>query len=601
MARRLKGGIRIRLLMYGIGVAIPLTYVGLAGIWAMWDATRLQLDDSIKKQAEISALAFKQWIETQREPLTTVATYFAEQQTPPPEFERILRLIVDARSHWAGLSIVDDEGETLFMKPDHNRPLSPDHAGRLLAGLQERPWAIDTDWPEGDAGGLMLIAVPVRSGGAVIAQVDVARMSEILLQEIKLFDQSVFSVIGPQGRLILYHNPSPETQIGRDLSESPLLSSLGSRQTAVVELESPIDGMRRVYGLARAGDTGCVAMVGLPSETLYAPARQQLDRYIFFSIAGLVLAVVAALFIAQGIAGPVHRLIVAARRFGAGDLSTRAPFKTRGEIEELRSSFNSMAAQIEEREARLTELDRLKSDFVSGVSHEMRTPLTTVKTLTRVLLRGKVSEAERVEFLETIAAECDRQIDLVLNLLDLSRIEAGTFNITLSPVDPGEVMDACISIERHNAKAHDHELRAEVPDRLPLVLADRLILRRVLCGLIENAIKYTPDGGRITLSAAAQAGQVKISVADTGRGILAEDLDRIFEKFYRGRPASEHEAVEAPGVGLGLYIARTTIEEISGHITVESAVGSGSTFAIHLPVWDNASEEGGDVGGAVNV
>ena len=123
----------------------------------------------------------------------------------------------------------------------------------------------------------------------------------------------------------------------------------------------------------------------------------------------------------------MRRLTEAARRFGAGELTARAIYSSSGEIEDLRKSFNSMAAQIEKREARLEEGDQLKSDFVSGVSHEMRTPLTTIKTLTRVLERGNLSESERRQFLQTIAAECDRQIDLVLNLLDLSRIEAGTF------------------------------------------------------------------------------------------------------------------------------------------------------------------------------
>jgi signal transduction histidine kinase len=209
-----------------------------------------------------------------------------------------------------------------------------------------------------------------------------------------------------------------------------------------------------------------------------------------------------------------------------------------------------------------------------------------------------VTEAEREMFLDTIAAECDRQIDLVLNLLDLSRIEAGTFNIALAPVDVKEVINSAVTIAFHSAKSRDHQLRAELPDYLPEVLADYKILRRVLCGLVENAIKHTPDRGRITLTASAEADRVSIVVSDTGRGILEDDLPHIFEKFYRGRAPDEFgpdidlgdqgEVAEAPGVGLGLYLARTIIEEIGGRISVESRVGRGSTFIIHLPVWDNS-------------
>jgi signal transduction histidine kinase len=305
-----------------------------------------------------------------------------------------------------------------------------------------------------------------------------------------------------------------------------------------------------------------------------------------------------ALLIAQRIAGPVRQLSNAARRFGAGDSSARASVKTSGELEDLRTSFNSMAAEIEKREARLTELDRLKSDFVSGVSHEMRTPLTTIKTLTSVLLRGNSSEADRLEFLQTIMAECDRQIDLVLNLLDLSRIEAGTFNIALSPVDVAELVTSCAETERRNAEGRHHHLEIQLPEERAAVLADRAALRRLLCGLVQNSIKYTPDGGRIVINATTRPNEVRISVSDTGRGIREEDTPHIFEKFYRGRSSRETgrnsiedegstDGDDGPGVGLGLYLARTIVEEIGGHISVKSKVGEGSIFTVTLPSWDN--------------
>jgi signal transduction histidine kinase len=154
-------------------------------------------------------------------------------------------------------------------------------------------------------------------------------------------------------------------------------------------------------------------------------------------------------------------------------------------------------------------------------------------------------------------------------------------------------------IGRHNAEARCQQLHTELPDDLPLVQADRTLLRRVLGSLVENAIKYTPDGGRITLATAADAARVQVRVSDSGRGILAEDLPHIFEKFYRGRapaldrgaPLSEvvEEVADAPGVGLGLYLARTIVEQIGGEITVESTPGRGSTFTLALPLWDNRS------------
>ena len=593
----IKAGIRLKLLIYAAGIALPLAFVGFASVWAMSTATRYQLEDSIRRQAEITAVAFDQWLEAQREPLTTLATYLDKQPTDGLDFQNLFGLIVNTRSHWIGLRVLTQSGDIRLSEPSNAPALSTDVASRILIQLRDREWVVDTDWPPGDPRGFILLAVPVKRGGAVIAQIDVITLSNFFLNEVKLSEQSVLSVFGPQNRIILYRNPTPETYLGKDMSDSTFYAALKDKATAFVELKSPIDGVERVYGLARTGKTGCVALVGLPSDTLYAPARAQLNRYLLFSLIGIFVAIMAAIIMARGIANPVRWLGRAARSFGAGELSTRATFKATGEIEELRAAFNSMADEIEERETRLKELDRLKSDFVSGVSHEMRTPLTTVKTLTRVLRRGHVSETEHDEFLETIEAECDRQIDLVLNLLDLSRIESGTFSVSLSSVDVKEVINSVITIARHNAEARRQQLDAEMPENLPAVLADRTVLRRVLCGLVENAIKYTPDEGRITLSASAEAGEVKVSVSDTGRGILTEDIPHIFEKFYRGRVPMlrmsdslfdvTEEAAEVPGVGLGLYLARTIIEEIGGHISVESIVGHGSTFTISLPMWGN--------------
>jgi signal transduction histidine kinase len=301
----------------------------------------------------------------------------------------------------------------------------------------------------------------------------------------------------------------------------------------------------------------------------------------------------------------VRRLGDAAREFGTGNLAARAPAAGGGEIGRLAETFNAMAARSEERESRLAELDRLKSEFVSSVSHELRTPLTTIKTLTRLLLRGVQDEEERREYLETISVECDRQIDLVLNLLDLSRIESGKSQLSPGRVDAGEVVSACVAMERHAAESRGQELLAVVPEDLPPARADRTALRRVLCSLIENAIKYTPDGGSITLKAEESDGSVLIHVADSGRGIAPGDVPHVFEKFYRGRapggpsggPPPDALAgagegfAEAPGVGLGLYIAQKIVGQMGGSITVESAPGRGSTFTVRLPAWRERAEE----------
>jgi signal transduction histidine kinase len=237
--------------------------------------------------------------------------------------------------------------------------------------------------------------------------------------------------------------------------------------------------------------------------------------------------------------------------------------------------------------------NQVKDEFIAAVSHELRTPLTTIKTLTRLLLRKNPPEEERREYLEDIASECERQIDFVHNLLDLSRIQAGGVQINLSRVDVGEVLRACEKIERVAAAERDQVLILEIAPDLPAVCADQNALRRALCAIAENAVKYTPDGGRIRLRAShdSRNDSVIIEIADNGRGIHAEDIPRIFERFYRGRANGESgsaDSQQVSGIGLGLHLARELIEGMNGKISARSRLGAGTTFTVMIPVWKEA-------------
>lgn len=231
---------------------------------------------------------------------------------------------------------------------------------------------------------------------------------------------------------------------------------------------------------------------------------------------------------------------------------------------------------------------RVKDEFLAAVSHELRTPLTTIKTLTRVLQRREMTEAEREEYLADIASECDREIDLVLNLLDMSRINAGGANIETKPTDAGETVRACEKLVRGAAERRNQKISVEIADDLPLARADHSALRRALCAIAENAVKFTPENGHIVFRAEANGEAVLIEIEDDGRGIGEADLPRVFDKFYRGQNAGgamQASADEVPGIGLGLNLAQTLIEGMRGSITAESRLGKGTKFTVRLPIW----------------
>ncbi len=244
------------------------------------------------------------------------------------------------------------------------------------------------------------------------------------------------------------------------------------------------------------------------------------------------------------------------------------------------------AARIEAEKA-----NAVKDEFLAAVSHELRTPLTTIKTLARVMQRRETDEEERREFLADIVSECDRQIDLVNNLLDLSVITAGGLEIKLMRVDVREILLVCKKIERIEAAEHNHTLSVEVAPDVEFVLADHNALRRALCTIIENAIKYTPDGGYIKLRARRENNNVIIEILDNGRGIREEDLPFIFDKFYRGQIEDNMNEPEVPGIGLGLHLARELIERMNGTISAASSIGQGSIFSIKLPIWNEKDSQ----------
>jgi signal transduction histidine kinase len=248
--------------------------------------------------------------------------------------------------------------------------------------------------------------------------------------------------------------------------------------------------------------------------------------------------------------------------------------------------------------------NRIKDDFLATVSHELRTPLTTIKALARLLTRVDLNEEKRREYIETISVECDRQIDLVLNLLDVSRIDGGVFRISREKVRVTDIIRSCVRSEMIAAEKRRHRLEI-LPgaEQVAPVCADAKALQRVVSNLIENSIKYTPDGGLITVSARDDGDWATIAVADNGRGIRPEDLPVLFDRFHRGKPTADTHTssdenttaadllndAEVSGVGLGLFLAKNVMERMNGRITVETQVGSGSTFTLHLPVWEGAT------------
>jgi PAS domain S-box-containing protein len=227
------------------------------------------------------------------------------------------------------------------------------------------------------------------------------------------------------------------------------------------------------------------------------------------------------------------------------------------------------------------ELDQMKSQLLSTVSHELRTPLASIKGFATTLLRQDVEweEISRREFLSIIDEESDRLSELISNLLDMSRIEAGELGIEPEPIELEPIIQETAA--EFQMMTHDHSFLLRLPSSPPRVVADPRRARQVLRNLVENAVKYSPEGGPITISAQTRRDHVEVSVVDQGIGIEPSDLDRIFDRFYQVDSASTRKA---GGAGLGLSICHAIVEAHNGQIWAESQPGGGSTFHFTLPL-----------------
>jgi len=233
---------------------------------------------------------------------------------------------------------------------------------------------------------------------------------------------------------------------------------------------------------------------------------------------------------------------------------------------------------------RLKELDKLKSDFVSMVSHELKTPLAAMRTSAQVLEAADIATETKREMLDIILRNIDRQTNLVNDLLDLSRIESGRMKLKFERVPLDSVIANSIESVKQTASEEGIKLDVELPNDLSSVKGDRERLTQVVINLLNNAIKFTPRSGEIRMKARELNGQVEVKVSDTGIGIPAEDLDMVFDKFYQ---VDSTLTRETGGTGLGLAICKGIIEAHNGHIMAESKLGKGSTFIFRLEKWSD--------------
>jgi signal transduction histidine kinase len=286
------------------------------------------------------------------------------------------------------------------------------------------------------------------------------------------------------------------------------------------------------------------------------------------TLIGLALGAFAVLRVAR----PLHRLRMATQEVAAREFSEPLAVAGPSEIRDLTGAFNRMAA-------RLGEIDRLKDEFFTGISHDLRTPLAAIRWSADLLHGGALGPLtpKQLRLAETIQSSSRRLLALAGQIVELGRLRAGRLHLDLHPTGLGDVIGQAVDEVRPLAERGQLRLEVEVPDDLPPAAADAERVHQIVVNLLANAVRFTPPGGRVSVSAAREGAEVAVRVADTGVGIPADLLAKIFDPYeqaHHGRGGS----------GVGLTMVRGLVEAHRGRVWVESEEGRGSCFTFTLPL-----------------
>jgi signal transduction histidine kinase/CheY-like chemotaxis protein len=473
---------------------------------------------------------------------------------------------------------------------------------------------------------MIIFGYPVLDDGGRVSAVVVAALDIDWLNELKpaleLPEGATLAVIDRKGAILLRH-PDPARWVGQTLPEAPIVKEILARRGEGTIETYGVEGVRRLYAFTPlASDQGTVAYlyVGIPTAAAFAVANTALAR----GLAALALVALAAMAISWWMASrlvvrDVRRLADASGHWAAGDLDARTGISAGGEIGHLARGFDQMAESLNEatriRDALLEEVTRhrgeleervadrtreleaavavmeqakgeadranqAKSDFLSRMSHELRTPLTAILGFAQLLEMGQISEAQQRNTRHILKAGW-HLLDLINEILDISRIEAGHLKISPEPVRVGETMQETLDLIAPMAAERGIQLQSRIGQADGrCVRADRQRLKQVLLNLMANAVRYNRDGGAVILSDEVRGERLRILVADTGPGISPEGLNRLCVPFER----LGAEQTQADGTGLGLALSKRLIEVMGGAMGVESEMGRGSTFWVELPL-----------------
>jgi signal transduction histidine kinase len=346
-----------------------------------------------------------------------------------------------------------------------------------------------------------------------------------------------------------------------------------------------------------------VVRIRMPTESIIEAVH--LNRAVLMATAlatALLIMAGSWIIVRYVIVKPVKHLKEVSDAISAGELNVRSEIQTGDEFEDLSHAFNRMLRnlvsmqdqyrkvnmdldrkvdELAQANLALYESNRLKSDFLATMSHELRTPLNSILGFSEVLLSSERLDDKQQRWVRNIQSSGEKLLNLINDILDLAKIEAGKMQVRLETFSIHDICEGLLNMIRPMAEKKNIDLRSQIDPGIPVMRQDVTKLQQILENLLFNAIKFTPEGGRVLLKAYTEGTNLILIVSDTGVGIAPEEQSLVFEKFRQsGNPLTREHA----GTGLGLSIVRELSKLLGGGVSLQSDLGRGSTFTVHLPL-----------------
>ncbi len=366
-------------------------------------------------------------------------------------------------------------------------------------------------------------------------------------------------------------------------------SALNGEITSDISGEKSMGIQKDIYVVTRPVYSGYVsdgmiwgAVVVCKSMPEIRQARNEVMGLVLTSqCIALLIAFLISFIMARSVSRPMSKLSSAMKAVATGDFTKKIESDSTGEIGELISGFNYMTEA-------LREIDETRSSFVSNVAHELRTPMTIISGFVEGILDGTISEDERDKYLGIVLSESRRLGRLVNDLLQTSRLESGTAKLVMRQIDVNEMLRKSIISYENSITEKNIDVEVEFKYEHSFALGDEDSIYRVIMNLMDNAVKFTPEGGAIRVRSSEGPRKIEVSIENTGSGISEKDLTRIWERFYK---TDRSRSMDKRGVGLGLYLVKTIINQHNNRIWAESKEGEFTRFTFTLDKYNVKKSE----------